>query len=282
MPFTEFIKQNPEQGQEDEGPFDINSPDKLDRFLSMKEPFAQNFYLENGHNEELVDKLNENDNRLIYRGMPPKYIFKLINGKKINIRPYRFEDVTPDTAPEEDVQNASFYYSNAIMHGSDDTEKYNFLTTVGFKQNGFAIGSTGVNMVERLTKGGEFHLVPDNREKDITIEGELDPKNIEIYCFRFIIDGKEKTLVYRRRQESKKEESEKKQDWASYMYLVDQCVSKNDAQHLEFLLSQPHPLLPGEREAYLWLKKNAGHRLGIKLDKSRMHVVPVEKKKKIF
>jgi len=186
MPFNESqISVDVEENPHEIGPFDVNSPEKLERYLSLKESFDNDFDMERGEEEELIDKLNENDQNILYRGMSPKKIFQLINGDPVKITPYRYEDVDSEKPPEEDVQNASFKYSNVIMHGYDPVEDYDFLSAVGFSPEGFYIQKTGDKMVKRFIREKEFEIVPSDREEDITIEGVLEPEKVSVYTFRF-------------------------------------------------------------------------------------------------
>lgn len=196
MTKTEVLSR--EAGEVEEGPHDVNSPKKLLRYLSLKEPFDTDFVLEKGAEADLLDELNENDSNLIYRGMSPVTVFKLIRGDLVEIAPYRYEDVA-ENEPDEDLQNASYRYDNAIMHGWDSDERYSFLSAVGFKPDGFIVQGTGMEMARRLAGVKDFESSPLNKSQDVSIEGILRPENIQVYCFRFK-DGKEfKTLVYKRK-----------------------------------------------------------------------------------
>ncbi len=273
MPFTEKYQENKEN-EESILPIDVNSPEKLERYLSFAEPFSEDFKLQKGKERNLVDELDENDNGLIYRGMSPEDVFQLLRTEKINIKPYKYN---PDNPPEEELQNASFLYSNAIMYGYDRRDYgYNFLSAVGFKPVGIILQKTGRRMAERFAGAGDISSVPENKEKDVTVKGDLDVKNIQVFCFRFRIGDSFKTLVYRRTKESRQE------NWMDYLHQISDCIEKDDSERLENLLMAKHPVLPVEKEAYMWLKENPKlkHKPRIKLDKTDFHVVPVRRRKK--
>jgi len=65
-------------------------------------------------------------------------------------------------------------------------------------------------------------------------------------------------------------------DWRDYLHNIADCVEKNDPNQLEDLLREPHPIMPGEKEAYDWLKENLGREPRLKLDKTGEHVISAE------
>jgi len=81
-------------------------------------------------------------------------------------------------------------------------------------------------------------------------------------------------------QESKSD----KKDWVDYEYAMEEFVVNNDPNQLEDLLREDHPLLPGEKEAFDWLKSELKEKLGrdprVKLDKNGFHVIRAEEEEK--
>lgn len=76
-------------------------------------------------------------------------------------------------------------------------------------------------------------------------------------------------------EENIKTESEENK-WAGYMQTMGEYVDNNDPNQLEDLLREPHPLLPGEKEAFDWLVENLDRDLRVKPDKSGYHIIPIE------
>lgn len=183
-------------------PIDINTADKMEQYLNLNENFSNNFYLEKGKEKDLIEELDENDQDLIYRGMSPNLVYDLMNGSQISVSPYRYENTGSVIPPAEDLQNATMHYSNAIPHGYDNDVEYNFLTAVGFDHKaveGMVISGTGSAMAKRLAGAGDIESTPQNRELDLTIEGNITPESVMTYCFRFPDKKGFKTLVYRRK-----------------------------------------------------------------------------------
>lgn len=63
-------------------------------------------------------------------------------------------------------------------------------------------------------------------------------------------------------------------NWSDYIFRMGDYVEHNEPAALEQQLLQTHPVLPGEREAYLWLQEHTDHPLQVELDDSGHHVVP--------
>jgi len=72
----------------------------------------------------------------------------------------------------------------------------------------------------------------------------------------------------------------KEDNWAEYLHTMTDYVEKNDPNQLEDLLREEHPVIPGEKEAYEWLKENLAREPRLKLDKSGYHVIPAEQEEK--
>lgn len=64
-------------------------------------------------------------------------------------------------------------------------------------------------------------------------------------------------------------------NWLNYIVEMQTCVADNTPSQLEELLMESHPVLPGEREAYLWLVENLGRQPRVELDESGFHVIPI-------
>lgn len=77
---------------------------------------------------------------------------------------------------------------------------------------------------------------------------------------------------------TEKQEGTQLDYFTSLMDLVD----KGEVDQVEFLLRENHELIPGEREAYLWLQEKLKEKYGeerdalVKLDKTGLHVIPIE------
>jgi hypothetical protein len=66
-------------------------------------------------------------------------------------------------------------------------------------------------------------------------------------------------------------------NWAEYMAQMTEHVNNKDWYHLQELLREPHPLLPGEKEAYQALVEDLGpDHLTVQLDETEYHVIPKE------
>lgn len=174
----------------------IGTPEELQQYLQSFERF-RDFELKQGIEEDLVEDLDDNPDRLIYRGIPPKQVLRLASGKSLRVLPYKY-DKTEDTG--EELQNASYLYSNAISHGYDKKQEFLFLSAVGFSPDGLEVKNTGAGMADRFASTGESNFLPQGREYDVSITGTLKPKNISVFCFRFKDGDKFRTLVYQRKK----------------------------------------------------------------------------------
>lgn len=64
-------------------------------------------------------------------------------------------------------------------------------------------------------------------------------------------------------------------NWLKYVDEMAQHVEAHEPKELEEQLLQQHPVLPGEREAYLWLADTVGKEdIDVTLDDSGFHVIP--------
>ena len=77
--------------------------------------------------------------------------------------------------------------------------------------------------------------------------------------------------------EEEKEILNEEENWIEYIHRMTDYVEKNDPNQLEDLLREDHPFLPGEKEAYDWLKENLGREPRLKVDKTGYHIIPIEK-----
>lgn len=66
----------------------------------------------------------------------------------------------------------------------------------------------------------------------------------------------------------------KKENWAEYIDVMANLVDGGDWNQLESHLSDAHPVLPGEREAFIALEENLGRLPLVQLDNSGYHVIP--------
>ncbi len=76
--------------------------------------------------------------------------------------------------------------------------------------------------------------------------------------------------------ESPQQRGDKKENWSEYIYQMTEYMENNEANQLEDLFMQKHPVLPGEREAFVWLTDNIGREPRVELDESGYHVVAKE------
>lgn len=68
--------------------------------------------------------------------------------------------------------------------------------------------------------------------------------------------------------------SSEKGNWLDYVDEMAKHVDAHEPEELQQQLLEPHPVLPGEREAYLWLQDTVGEDIDVTLDDSGFHVIP--------
>jgi len=69
---------------------------------------------------------------------------------------------------------------------------------------------------------------------------------------------------------------EKGRGWTVYMGEMQTLATDGEWDQLEALLLEDHPVLPGEKEAFIEMAEKLGRPLRVELDESGMHVVPIE------
>lgn len=62
---------------------------------------------------------------------------------------------------------------------------------------------------------------------------------------------------------------------AHYLHQMTEYVINQQPSQLEEHLLEPHPMIPGELEAYQYLKKTLARPLRVQLDDSGNHVIPI-------
>lgn len=70
--------------------------------------------------------------------------------------------------------------------------------------------------------------------------------------------------------------NEKKENWSQYINELGRLTEEGEADKVEELLLKPHPLLPGEKEAFELIEDKLDHPPRVHLDETGLHVVPNE------
>lgn len=175
-------------------PGPIKSPDDLPGALEVLGVLDNYEIVNEEANDKIVDLVLSQDRiddihnsysaDIIFRGMPPRDIFTLLQGKSVAIKPY---DYGSKKSEEDDIQNASYSYRNAISHGYDRALEHDILTAVAFETHapGITIKKTGLRMVEQFGKEAEEGMLPENRDLDVSVAGTLHPSDVELVIIRF-------------------------------------------------------------------------------------------------